>query len=102
MGKYVCECGLDCKTHLAFKKHTAKCEDYNRDKAVTDHPDFTNPFETTDVCPVCKNFHKSFYPLNSNLWVCLECGLSFMPNAKLQEKRGEKAMIKWKRNNPLT
>ena len=92
MSDYVCnKCGRDCKTDLAYRKHHPVCG------LVDQHKRFVNRFYDTDRCPKCSQYGKSFYKKEAETWVCLECGIHFVPSGELRKLRSEAGKIAWKR-----
>ena len=102
MSKFVCECGKECKSQWHLDKHKTGCK-YDSGGFVADHPEFTNRFANTDVCPVCGYLGRPFYkevlkPIDATgTLACLDCGLIFKPKKDREKLREECAKIKWKR-----
>ena len=86
MSDYTCsKCGRDCGSKMALGKHEGSCIN------------FTHRFNDNNRCPKCSNQHKSFYKLDKDTLVCMECGLHFMPLDRMVELRNELKEVKWRR-----
>ena len=91
MSKYICPyCERDCGSQMTYEKHETKCLEKLKS-------DFTNRFSEDDICPKCAMLRKSFYRVNENILVCLDCGTLFMKKAKRVKLQAKLKLIKWQR-----
>lgn len=85
------KCGRDCKSKMALDKHQPTCG------LIESHDRFTNRFDSSQRCPKCSQYGKSFFKKDEVTLACLECGIQFVPDDVLKLLRDEVSKISWKR-----